>query len=321
MQGRLLGKRCTPSSSSRSRSSTGSRAATTCSRWRWRWTRSPATRSRAGSAATATSARPDLATLRRIPWLEGTALVLGDVAWHDGSPVAALAAPGAEGPGRARGGARLRADVRLRARVLPAQGDLRRGAREALPRPDAVRPVHPRLPRARDDVRRAVHPPAAQRHARGRDPGRELEGRGVARAAGDQLPLRRRGHDGRQPRDLQERREGARAPERDARSRSWRSPTTRGSATRATSTGRSGATARRVHRRGGVFGGASRAGSSARGARGLPRAERELVQALRGRARGRRRRSRGARTTARAASGSSGTGARAASRRASPAAT
>jgi glutamine synthetase len=32
--------------------------------------------------------RPDLATLRRIPWLEATALVLGDVLWHDGSPVA-----------------------------------------------------------------------------------------------------------------------------------------------------------------------------------------------------------------------------------------
>jgi glutamine synthetase len=31
--------------------------------------------------------RPDLATLRRIPWLEGTALVLGDVHWHDGAPV------------------------------------------------------------------------------------------------------------------------------------------------------------------------------------------------------------------------------------------
>src|SRR5438552_3081907 len=30
---------------------------------------------------------PDLATLRRIPWLEGTALVLCDVLWHDGSPV------------------------------------------------------------------------------------------------------------------------------------------------------------------------------------------------------------------------------------------
>ncbi len=30
---------------------------------------------------------PDLATLRRIPWLEATALVLGDVLWHDGSAV------------------------------------------------------------------------------------------------------------------------------------------------------------------------------------------------------------------------------------------
>src|ERR671923_2317559 len=30
---------------------------------------------------------PDLGTLRRIPWLEATALVLCDVAWHDGSPV------------------------------------------------------------------------------------------------------------------------------------------------------------------------------------------------------------------------------------------
>ena len=31
--------------------------------------------------------KPDFATLRRIPWLEGTALVLCDVAWSDGSPV------------------------------------------------------------------------------------------------------------------------------------------------------------------------------------------------------------------------------------------
>src|SRR4030095_15544167 len=30
---------------------------------------------------------PDIATLRRIPWLEATALVLCDVGWHDGSPV------------------------------------------------------------------------------------------------------------------------------------------------------------------------------------------------------------------------------------------
>jgi glutamine synthetase len=31
--------------------------------------------------------RPDMSTLRRIPWLEATALVLSDVQWHDGSPV------------------------------------------------------------------------------------------------------------------------------------------------------------------------------------------------------------------------------------------
>jgi glutamine synthetase len=31
--------------------------------------------------------KPDMDTLRRIPWLEATALVLCDVVWHDGSPV------------------------------------------------------------------------------------------------------------------------------------------------------------------------------------------------------------------------------------------
>jgi glutamine synthetase len=33
--------------------------------------------------------QPDLGTLRRIPWHEATALVICDVQWHDGSPVAA----------------------------------------------------------------------------------------------------------------------------------------------------------------------------------------------------------------------------------------
>ncbi|MFB7269468.1 glutamine synthetase family protein [Streptomyces sp. NPDC056244] len=33
--------------------------------------------------------RPDLTTLRRVPWNEGTAMVLADLAWHDGSPVVA----------------------------------------------------------------------------------------------------------------------------------------------------------------------------------------------------------------------------------------
>jgi glutamine synthetase len=33
--------------------------------------------------------RPDLATLRRVPWLERTVLVIADLEWEDGSPVAA----------------------------------------------------------------------------------------------------------------------------------------------------------------------------------------------------------------------------------------
>ncbi|CAM5460645.1 NAD/NADP-dependent betaine aldehyde dehydrogenase [Streptomyces fumanus] len=48
--------------------------------------------------------RPDLTTLRRVPWHEGTALLVADLAWADGSPVVADA-PGdprgkaPEGPG------------------------------------------------------------------------------------------------------------------------------------------------------------------------------------------------------------------------------
>ncbi|WP_329035710.1 glutamine synthetase family protein [Streptomyces sp. NBC_00178] len=33
--------------------------------------------------------RPDLATLRRVPWHDGTALVLADLSWEDGTPVVA----------------------------------------------------------------------------------------------------------------------------------------------------------------------------------------------------------------------------------------
>ncbi len=158
--------------------------------------------------------QPDLATLRRIPWLEATALVLCDVGLARRLSGRAVAAAGAQGAGGARGGARAHADGRLRARVLPAAGDVRRGARAALPRPDAVGALHPRLPHPRDDLRRAVHPPDPERHARGGHQGRDVQGRGLARPARDQLPLRRRGDDGGQPLDLQERGEGDRAPER-----------------------------------------------------------------------------------------------------------
>ena len=125
-----------------------------------------------------------------------------------------LAAAGAA-PRRSSGaGGRLRADVRLRARVLLAEGVVRRGACEALPRSHAFGPVHPRLPRARDDLRRAASSarPNGMQHA-----GLVVEsskGEAWPGPARDQLPLRRRADDGRQPRRLQERREGDRAPER-----------------------------------------------------------------------------------------------------------
>ena len=125
--------------------------------------------------------------------------------------VAAAGAEGADGSGR---GARLHADDRLGARVLPPARDLRGGMGAALRGPDAVRPVHPRLPHPRDDLRRGPHPPDPQRDARRRHQGRDLQGRGVAGPARDQLPLRGRADDGRQPRDLQERREGDREPQR-----------------------------------------------------------------------------------------------------------
>ena len=32
---------------------------------------------------------PDMATLRRLPWHEGSALVIADLTWHDGAPVMA----------------------------------------------------------------------------------------------------------------------------------------------------------------------------------------------------------------------------------------
>ena len=161
--------------------------------------------------------RPDLATLRRIPWLEATALVLCDVAWARRLAGRALAAPGAARAGRAGARARLRADGRLGARVLPAEARRYEEAHaQALPRPDAVGAVHPRLPHPRDDLRRA----AASRqirngmHGAGHPRSRRSKGEAWPGPAGDQLPLRRRADDGRQPRRLQERREGDRAPER-----------------------------------------------------------------------------------------------------------
>ena len=65
------------------------------------------------------AAQPDLTTIRRIPWLEKTALVLCDVQdEHDGGPGRGVAAPDPATASRAGRGRRLLVDVRERARVL-----------------------------------------------------------------------------------------------------------------------------------------------------------------------------------------------------------
>ena len=122
-----------------------------------------------------------------------------------------------------------------------------------------------------------------QPHAGRRDARRDVEGRGVAGPAGDQLPLLRRADDGRQPR-----RSTRTAPRRSrsstaARSRSWRSRSRTGSATRVTSTRRCSATARprSPTTRCSSVTLARRSDRVLRGAGGLPRADGQLVQAVR----------------------------------------
>ena len=182
--------------------------------------------------------------------------------------------------------------------------------------------VHPRLPHPRDDLRRGVPAPDPERHAGRRDARRDVEGRGLAGPAGDQLPLRRRADDGGQPRHLQERRQGDRVPERLL-------DHVHGEAVpgldRQLVPHPLVALARRRRRASRPTRRCSRAGSPARS-----RASRSSRSSSRRRstrtsgsppARGRRRRSRGGTTTARAGSASSGTGRRAGRRRGSPAAT
>ena len=80
---------------------------------------------------------PIMGTLRRIPWLEKTALVFCDLYTEEGEPVGGQPAPHPPAPGRPGGQAGLPDHGRLGARALPVQGVARRGAREAVPRADA----------------------------------------------------------------------------------------------------------------------------------------------------------------------------------------
>ena len=93
--------------------------------------------------------KPDLDTLCRTTWLEGTALCLADVEWEDGSPVVASPRQILRAPARAPGRARLGGPRRHRARVHGLRRQLRAGVGQRLSRPDAGQPLQRRLLDAR----------------------------------------------------------------------------------------------------------------------------------------------------------------------------
>ena len=134
--------------------------------------------------------RPDLATLRRLPWLERTALVLCDVCDEEGAPVA-------ESPRQILQAQVARAE---RLGVLPMVASelefyifretLRARPREAVPRPHALRALHRGLSHPPGDQGGMVRPadpqlPDGRRRARRVQQGRV--GTGTAR---DQPALR-----------------------------------------------------------------------------------------------------------------------------------
>ncbi len=266
--------------------------------------------------------QPDPATLRRIPWLEATALVLCDVLWHDGKPVA-------PSPRQV-----LKRQVEHAAELgfTPMFGSelefylLKESYEEA--HAQHYRGLTPSVPYILDyhilatTYDEPLHPPDPERHAGRRHQGGDVEGRGVARPAGDQLPLRRRGDDGRQPHRLQERRQGDRAPERLLDHVHGQAGPRLGSATRATSTRACGAKARARSRASPT---SSRPTSpdrspASRSWRSSSRRPSTRTSASPPGA-GRRRPSPGATTTARAASASSATAPACGRRPGSPAAT
>ncbi len=213
MEGRLQGKRLTASHFLDQVADTAPRAATTCSPSTSTWTRSTATRWRRGTSGYGDfEMKPDLDTLRPVPWHEGTVLVMGDLQWSDGRPVVASPRQILRAPARAARRARADRQLRHRARVHRLQDAVRGGLEERLPRSRSGQPLQRRLLDARDLPDRAADPPDPQRDGRRRARRRELEGRVQPRPARDQLPLLGRAPDRRRARDLQERRQGDRRP-------------------------------------------------------------------------------------------------------------
>ncbi len=154
---------------------------------------------------------PDLGTLRRLSWLDRSALVICDLEVNH-EPVTVAPRSILKQSARARREGRLPRHGRLGARVLHLQGDLRLGARQALRGARDLRLVPGGLPHApghqgRGLQRRAAPAPRGERHPRRVEQGGV--GAGAARA---QHSLRRGAGDGRPPLHLQAGGEGDRHP-------------------------------------------------------------------------------------------------------------
>ena len=182
-------------------------------------------------------AEPVWDTLRVLPWLEKTAIVLSDTYTEEDhaeipvSPRTILKRQVARGRDARPGG-----QGRLGVRVLRPEGVVGGVGASRLGDPPAVRLLQRGLPPPPGDEGRAAPPAAPQPDDRGAGPDRVQQGRGGARPARGQHPLRPRPRVGRPERDLQARREGDRLPQRLGHHVHGASPTTPGRARRAIST-------------------------------------------------------------------------------------
>ena len=177
----------------------------------------------------------DFDTIRLLPHLPATAMIQCDLVLADHQPGRAVAAHDPQAPAEAGRRRRLRRAGRHRAGVHPLRGHLRERLERRLPRPHAEQPVQRRLLHPGHDARRAAAARHPQLHARRRHERRGRQGRVQLRPARDRLPVRRGAGDRRQPRGLQDGRQGDRRRCTARRSRSCRS-STRARATPATST-------------------------------------------------------------------------------------
>ncbi len=158
---------------------------------------------------------PDMSTLRLVPWLEKTAMVICDVAdEHTGElvEVAPRTILKRQVERAKQAGYTFKTGSELEFYLFKESYDEAAQKRYQDLQPELA--VHHGLPHAPDHQGRVADPPDPQQHVRRGDPDRVLEGRVRQGPARDQHHLRRRARDGRLPRDLQARREGDRRVER-----------------------------------------------------------------------------------------------------------